>query len=81
VEASRTLVFTPPLQAEGWRHQWYSLGQSDRSFTGTATIEFHVGHVPAAAEATTAIYLDEVSLGRTAGGPWRIYLPSVTRSY
>jgi hypothetical protein len=81
VEASRTLVFTPPLQAEGWRHQWYSLGPSDRSFTGTATIEFHVGHVPAAAEATTAIYLDEVSLGRTAGGPWRIYLPSVTRSY
>jgi hypothetical protein len=81
LETSRTLVFTPALQGEGWRHQGYTLGVDERSFTGTVTIEFLASHNPVQAGATTTVWLDEVSLGRTPGGPWKVYLPSIIRSY
>lgn len=69
------LVFNPSLDVEGWQHQWYSLGVGEAYFTGTVTIQFEVWND--GDESPTTVYLDEVSLGRTPGGPFRFYMPLV----
>lgn len=71
------LAFTPSLDADGWQHKWYSLGVADAYFTGTVTIHFEVRND--GDEFPTTVYLDEVSVGRTPGGPFRTYLPLVSR--
>jgi hypothetical protein len=72
-----SLTFPPPLDADGWQHQWYSLGVDDAYFTGTVTIHFEVRND--GDESSTTVYLDEASVGRTPGGPFRTYLPIVSR--
>lgn len=71
----QSLVFTPTLAVEGWQHQWYSIGAADAYFTGTVTIQLEVWNdgdgLP------TSVYVDEVSLGRIPGGPFRTYLPII----
>jgi hypothetical protein len=47
--------------------------------TGTATIFFRVSYDPAAGGAATTVYLDEVSLGASSGGPYQIYLPLIQK--
>jgi hypothetical protein len=74
---SDTLTFTPSLAADGWQHQWYSLGVGEAYFTGTVTIYFNVRND--GDESPTTVYLDEASLGRTPGGPFRTHLPLVSR--
>jgi hypothetical protein len=71
------LTFTPALDGEGWQHQWYSLGVGEDYFTGTVTIRFEVWND--GDELDTTVYLDEVSLGRTPGGPFRMYFPIIRK--
>jgi hypothetical protein len=71
------LAFTPSLDADGWQHRWYSLGVEDAYFTGTVTIHFEVWND--GDEFATTVYLDEASLGRTPGGPFRTYFPLISR--
>ena len=73
--APSSLSFTPTLDAQGWQHQWYGLGVDDAYFTGTVTISFKVRDD--GDESPTTVYLDEASVGRTPGGPYRIYFPLV----
>jgi hypothetical protein len=68
-----TRVFTPPLDADGWQHLWYYPGLPRAALTGTVTIRFQVWQD--GDEAATTVFLDEVSLGATPGGPYGIYLP------
>jgi len=75
--APLSLAFTPSLDADGWQHQWYSLGVADAYFTGTVTIHFEVWND--GDESPMTVYLDEASVGRTPGGPFRTYLPLVSR--
>ncbi len=80
-DASRAVAtvveFAPSLDVDGWQQQWYSLGVGEAYFTGTVTIQFDVWND--GDESATAVYLDEVSLGRTPGGPFRAYLPFVSK--
>ena len=75
--AQSSLTFEPVLDAEGWQHQWYSLGIDDAYFAGTVEISFRLSND--GDEFPTTVYLDEVSVGRTPGGPYRAYLPLVRR--
>jgi hypothetical protein len=72
-------VFTPPLDAEGWSHRWYDVGLPEAALTGTVTIRFQVRQQGGAA--TTAVYLDEVNLGATLGGPYKVYLPLALKQF
>lgn len=74
---STTHVFTPPLDTGGWRHLWYYPGLPHAALTGTVSIRFQVWQD--GDDAATAVFLDEVSLGATPGGPWGIYLPLVLK--
>ncbi|MGQ9598649.1 MAG: hypothetical protein ACUVWZ_04465 [Anaerolineae bacterium] len=67
-----TLLFTPALGVFGWRHQWVPLAWPDTYWTGEVSVRFQGWH---AGSTATAIYIDEVSLGATVGGPYKIYLP------
>jgi len=65
------------LDGDGWQRQWYSLGVGEDYFTGPVTVRFELssdGEEPA-----TAVYLDEVSLGRTPGGPFKFYFPIIRK--
>ncbi len=70
-------VFTPPLDLEGWQHLWYYPGLPHAALTGTVTVQFQLWED--GDEAATTVYLDEVSLGSTSGGPYGIYLPLVLK--
>jgi hypothetical protein len=72
-----TLRFTPSLDVPGWQHAWYYPGLPEAYLTGTVTIRFQVWN--GGDDRTTTVYLDEVSLGATPGGPHKIYLPTVLR--
>jgi hypothetical protein len=72
-----TQVFTPAMEIEGWQHVWYYLGWPERAVTGTVTVRLGVGNDGEGV--TTTVYVDEVSLGATPGGPHRLYLPLVLR--
>jgi hypothetical protein len=73
-----TQVFTPSLGVAGWRHQWYYAGPRESYLTGTVTVRLEVTH---AGVEETAVYLDEVSLGATPGGPFKICLPLAGRQF
>ena len=75
VAALQSFVIAPAMDAEGWQHAWYSLGAGDAYFTGTVTIQLEVWNDGDGSP--TTVFLDEVSLGRTPGGPFRTYLPLV----
>jgi hypothetical protein len=75
--AGESVTFSPSLDAEGWQHQWYSLGVGEDYFTGAVTIQFEVSND--GDESTTTVYLDEVSLGRTPGGPFKMYFPIIQK--
>jgi hypothetical protein len=77
VAAVQSFVITPAMDAEGWQHGWYSLGAGDAYFTGTVTIQLEVWNDGDGSP--TTVFLDEVSLGRTPGGPFRTYLPLVSK--
>jgi hypothetical protein len=79
LSVTTTHVYTPALDVEGWQHQWYYIGPLDAPMTGTATIFFRVSHDPAADSVATTVYLDEVSLGASSGGPYQIYLPLIQK--
>ena len=72
-----TRVFTPRLTADGWQHLWYYPGMPHAALTGTVTIRFQVWQDGEGA--ATTVFLDEVSLGATPGGPQGIYLPLVLK--
>jgi hypothetical protein len=72
-----TLVFTPALDTADWQHVWYYPGPPDAYLTGTVIIRFLVWND--GDDDTTILYLDEVSLGATPGGPHKVYLPLVLR--
>jgi hypothetical protein len=71
-----TYVFTPDLEVSGWHPQWYRVGQPEAYLTGRVTVQFEAGRED---EGLAAVYLDEVSLGATLGGPYKIYLPLALR--
>jgi hypothetical protein len=74
-----TYVFTPSLASDGWQHVWYYPGPPEAYFTGTVMVHLRLEDDGDAA--VTSVYLDEVSLGRTMGGPFRSYLPLVRKSH
>lgn len=73
-----TRVFTPSLAASGWQHLALYPVPEDY-FTGTVTIHFQLWDDGDSGR--TVVHLDEVSLGRTSGGPFRGYLPFVMKEY
>ncbi len=76
-----THVLTPALDVPGWTHLAYRLGPLDVALSGTVTLNFQLWHAPGSNPVTSTLYLDEVSLGRTMGGPHKAYLPLVQKSY
>ena len=78
LRVTTTAVYTPPLDGEGWQHLWYSVGPPESALTGTVTIRFEVWND--GDDEPTTVYLDEVSLGATPGGPFKAYLPLVMRA-
>jgi hypothetical protein len=75
--AVTTRVYTPSLEAEGWQHLWFQPGSVDEYLDGTVEVRFQVSSDGDGAE--TKVYLDEVSLGKTPGGPFKSYLPIVRK--
>ena len=72
-----TQVLTPSLEATGWQFFSWQPGPPGAFLTGTVTVEFRLledGQDPVA-----AVYLDEVRLAPTPGGPFRAYLPLISR--
>jgi hypothetical protein len=76
VPVTVTRVFTPALGGDGWQQFWCYPGLPGAALTGTVTVEFLL---QAGEEEVAALYLDAVSLGATAGGPYRVLLPLVLR--
>jgi hypothetical protein len=70
-----TYVYTPALDADSWQHAWFPAGPPKTMLTATVTVAFELW--TDGDDASTTVYLDEVSLGRTPGGPFHIYLPVV----
>jgi hypothetical protein len=71
-----TYVFTPDLEVSGWHPQWYRVGEPESYLSGRVTVEFEAGRED---EGPATVYLDEVSLGATPGGPYKSYLPLALR--
>jgi hypothetical protein len=71
-----TRVLTPETTVDRWQHVWYYPYQPRAALTGTVSVEFRLTD-PAA----ISVYLDEVSLGSTPGGPLVTYLPLLLRRY
>ena len=76
-----THVLTPPLEVPGWTHLAHRLGPLDVALSGTVTLDLHLWHAAGSNPVTSTLYLDEVSLGRTMGGPCKAYLPVVWKRY
>jgi hypothetical protein len=75
-ELGVTRVFTPSLEGSGWQHlPLYPLPEG--YYTATITIQLEVWNDGDAA--STTVYLDEVNLGATRGGPYKFYLPLTLR--
>jgi len=72
-----TWIVYPSLDPGGWAHFWTPAGPPDAPLTGTLGIRLRVSDDGGA---PTVILLDEVSLGSTPGGPFRVYLPSALRN-
>jgi hypothetical protein len=70
----KTYVITPSLESTDWQHATLSLG-TDEYLTGTVTLRFQMWD-DGDATATT-VYVDEVGLGKTPGGPHKSYLPLI----
>ena len=72
-----TEVLTPSLAGDGWQFFSWQPGPPDAFLAGTVTVEFRLledGRDPVA-----TVYLDEVRLAPTPGGPFGAYLPLVNR--
>ena len=76
-----THILTPSLDAPGWTHVAHRLGPLDVALSGTVTLDFQLWHAPGSNPVTSTLYLDEVSLGRSMGGPYKAYLPLAYRQY
>ena len=73
-----TRVLYPPLQTDGrWHHFWAYVDPPRAVLDGTVTADFQLRDQTGGE--SLVVYLDEVSLGSTPGGPWGIYLPHVVR--
>jgi hypothetical protein len=71
-----TRVFTPSLEGSGWQHlSLYPLPEG--YYSATVTIEFEMWNDGDAS--STTVYLDEVDLAPTRGGPYKYYLPLTQR--
>jgi hypothetical protein len=77
--ATETRILTPSLAGDVWQHQWLYAAEEDAYFTGTVTIHFRLRDD--GDSTASSVYLDEVSLGSTAGGPFKAYLPLILRGY
>ena len=72
-------ILKPSLAAGGWQFFSWRPGPADAYLTGTVSVEFRLledGGAP-----TAAVYLDEVRLAPTPGGPFRAYLPLLNRQF
>jgi hypothetical protein len=76
---TKTHVFTPSLDGNDWQYLWFYPGPAETYFTGTVTIHFQLRNDGDGA--ATTVYLDEVSLGRTAGGPFKSYFPLILKRH
>jgi hypothetical protein len=77
-EVGVTRVFTPSLEGSDWQLlPLYPLPEG--YFTGTVAIQFQVWNDGDGA--STTVYLDEVNLGATRGGPYKTYLPLIPRRF
>jgi hypothetical protein len=70
-------VLTPSLQADDWEQIWAGLGPPQAAFDGRVTIQFEVWND--GDDGATVVYLDDVSLGSTPAGPFRVYSPIVLK--
>jgi hypothetical protein len=68
-----TRVYTPSLAVQGWQHVSFQPGLLRQYLSGTVTIRLQLWDDGDGA--ATKVYVDEVSLGRTLGGPYWTYLP------
>jgi hypothetical protein len=69
-----TWTVYPSLDTEGWAHFWTAAGPAGTAVTGTLDIRLRVaddGGGP------TVVLVDELSLGSTPGGPFRVFFPAV----
>jgi hypothetical protein len=75
-----TRLFTLPLNAAGWQHFWAYPALPRVALTGTVSVAFRLW-LTRSQGLPFLIYLDEVTLGSTPGGPLRFYLPLIVRGY
>jgi hypothetical protein len=71
-----TRTYRPPLGQDGWQ-QWTIRPLPEAYFTGAVTLGLEVENDGDATPLT--VYVDEVSWGRTPGGPFRFYFPAIYR--
>jgi len=77
VRVTTTQTFTPALTEEGWQHLWYAVGPAESFLSGTVSVLFEVWSDGQGASAD--VHVDQVSMGATPGGPFKTYLPAVTK--
>lgn len=71
------VVLTPALDGSGWQHLWAYAGPPDAALTATVDLQFR--WIGAGPDSTGRVYIDEVSLGATPGGPFQVHLPLILR--
>jgi hypothetical protein len=78
VPVTITRILTPSLAREGaWRHFWCYPGLPRAYLTGTVIVAFRAWD--AGSGEGLVVYLGEVSLSGTPGGPYGTFLPVVRR--
>ncbi len=73
-----TWTVIPSLDVDGWTHFWTPVGPADTYVSGTLSVQFRV-YDDGGEE--TVVHLDEVSVGATPGGPYRVYLPATSKTH
>jgi hypothetical protein len=72
-----TRVLTPNLSVGGWQHAWGYVSPANQAFTGTVALNLRL--LSKTNPATGTVFVDEITLGATPGGPYRLYLPLTRR--
>ena len=77
VRVTTTHVLTPALDQGGWHHLWQAAGPPESFLTGTVSVLFELWSEGQGT--TSGVYVDQVSLGATPGGPYKVYLPAINK--
>lgn len=78
-DGSQVLLNSASLQSQqdtGWKQLVLPLHDSDEPYSGAVTLEIGLEYPPGTQPPSPVhIYIDDISLGRSSGGPYRLRLP------